>query len=105
MTAKVVAFEVTTSTARRAPVRSVNEEKEAFTARVRALETEIFSLSNAVSSVRGDTVYFKQREEAHRNTNESTNSRIMWWSIFELVIVFLLSIVQVYFIRGFFEKR
>jgi dolichyl-phosphate-mannose--protein O-mannosyl transferase len=43
------------------------------------------------------------REMVHRNTAESTNSRVKWWSIFQLGVVGGNGIFQVWYLKRFFE--
>jgi hypothetical protein len=37
--------------------------------------------------------------------NESTNSRVVWFSVLELVTMVTVGAVQIYFLRSFFEKK
>lgn len=39
------------------------------------------------------------RERRHRNTAESTNSRVKWWSIFQAVVLFSVVAWQVYYLK------
>lgn len=45
------------------------------------------------------------RERVHRNTAESTNSRVKWWSIFQLAVLLAEGIFQVWWLKRFFEVR
>jgi hypothetical protein len=45
------------------------------------------------------------RERSHRNTSESTNARVLWWSILEAVVLVLLAVFQVFYLRQFFEQK
>ena len=49
--------------------------------------------------------YTWARERAARDTNESTNSRVMWWTFMEMAAVIALSVAQVVSIRQFFSKN
>jgi len=69
------------------------------------LETAILQLSAELSAVQSEQSYMKMRERAHRNTNESTNSRVVWWSIFEVVMLLAMSAWQIYYLRRFFEVK
>lgn len=37
--------------------------------------------------------------------NESTNARVLWWSIFEALVLVAMSAWQVYYLRRFFEVK
>jgi dolichyl-phosphate-mannose--protein O-mannosyl transferase len=49
--------------------------------------------------------YIVVREMVHRNTAESTNSRVKWWSIFQLGVVGGNGLFQVWYLKRFFEVR
>jgi len=69
------------------------------------LENSIMQLTEGVSAVQAEQEYMKMREQAHRNTNESTNARLLWWSIFEALVLVAMSVWQVYYLRRFFEVK
>ena len=41
------------------------------------------------------------RERVHRNTAESTNSRVKWWSILQTLLIVAVVAFQVYFVKRF----
>lgn len=43
------------------------------------------------------------RERVHRNTAESTNARVKWWSMFQLAVLIGEGIFQVWWLKRFFE--
>merc|ERR1719229_2074007 len=45
------------------------------------------------------------REEVHRETAESTNSRVVWWTLFEALALVSLAGFQVYYLRSYFEVK
>ncbi|KAF8448543.1 emp24/gp25L/p24 family/GOLD-domain-containing protein [Terfezia claveryi] len=69
------------------------------------LEHEIRQLSELLSQVKDEQEYIVMRERNHRNTAESTNARVKWWSIFQLGVVTGNSAWQVWWIRRFFEVK
>ncbi|ODQ82984.1 hypothetical protein BABINDRAFT_173803 [Babjeviella inositovora NRRL Y-12698] len=70
-----------------------------------ALDYAIRRLSQLTVDVKNEQSYLVVRERTHRNTAESTNSRVKWWSIFQLVIVAANSVFQIFFLRRFFEVK
>lgn len=60
-------------------------------------------LSEAVSQVRDEQGYIVVRERVHRNTAESTNGRVKWWSTFQLAVVIGEGVFQVWWLKRFFE--
>lgn len=63
------------------------------------------SLSELVSQVKDEQSYIVVRERTHRNTAESTNSRVKWWSIFQMSLLVGEGIFQVWWIKRFFEVK
>jgi len=49
--------------------------------------------------------YLKNREIATRDTSESTNTRVLWSSLFEALALAAVSVFQVYSIKRFFEVK
>lgn len=61
------------------------------------------TMSELVSQVKDEQSYIVVRERTHRNTAESTNSRIKWWSIFQLAVLTGQGFFQVWWLKRFFE--
>jgi hypothetical protein len=61
------------------------------------------SLSELVTQVKDEQGYIVVRERTHRNTAESTNARVKWWSLFQILILVGEGIFQVWWIKRFFE--
>lgn len=60
-------------------------------------------LSELLSQVKDEQSYIVVRERTHRNTAESTNGRVKWWSIFQLGVLLGEGIFQVWWLKRFFE--
>lgn len=60
-------------------------------------------LSELVSQVKDEQSYIVVRERTHRNTAESTNARVKWWSIFQLLVLSANGGFQVWWLKRFFE--
>ena len=60
-------------------------------------------LSELVAQVKDEQSYIVVRERVHRNTAESTNARVKWWSLIQLLILIGEGIFQVWWIKRFFE--
>ncbi|KAF7515044.1 hypothetical protein G7054_g14796 [Neopestalotiopsis clavispora] len=69
------------------------------------LETEVRHLSDLLTSVKDEQSYIVLRERTHRNTAESTNSRVKWWNLFVIGMVIGESVFQVWWLRRFFEVK
>lgn len=69
------------------------------------LEAEVKRLSEILSQVKDEQSYIVIRERTHRNTAESTNSRIKWWSVFQMTVLVAEGIFQVWWLKRFFEVK
>lgn len=69
------------------------------------LEVEVRKLSEMLERVKDEQSYIVVRERTHRNTAESTNSRVKWWNLFVIGVVIGESIFQVWWLRRFFEVK
>ncbi|KAI0176585.1 Aminomethyltransferase, mitochondrial [Pestalotiopsis sp. IQ-011] len=69
------------------------------------LESEVRQLSDLLVSVKDEQSYIVLRERTHRNTAESTNSRVKWWNLFVIGMVIGESVFQVWWLRRFFEVK
>ncbi|KAJ4514203.1 p24 complex component [Exophiala dermatitidis] len=69
------------------------------------LEQEVRKLSELIAQVKDEQAYIVVRERTHRNTAESTNSRVKWWSIFQLGVLIGEGIFQVWWLKRFFEVK
>lgn len=67
------------------------------------LEVEVKQLSELLNQVKDEQSYIVIRERTHRNTAESTNGRVKWWSIFQLGVLLGEGIFQVWWLKRFFE--
>lgn len=61
------------------------------------------ALFQLVSQVKDEQQYIIMRERTHRNTAESTNARVKWWSIFQLGVLLGEGVFQVWWLKRFFE--
>ncbi|KAJ5047448.1 uncharacterized protein L3040_003275 [Drepanopeziza brunnea f. sp. 'multigermtubi'] len=69
------------------------------------LELEVRHLSELLSQVRDEQSYIVLRERTHRNTAESTNARVKWWSLFQMGVLVGEGIFQVWWLKRFFEVK
>jgi len=69
------------------------------------LEKGVKELGELLNQVKDEQEYIVVREMVHRNTAESTNSRVKWWSIFQLGVVGGNGVFQVWYLKRFFEVK
>jgi len=72
---------------------------------VAPIEREIRSLAHGLTAVKDEQEYIVYRERRHRNTAESTNDRVKWWSILQTIVLISVVVWQVYYLKGFFEIK
>ncbi|ABN68069.2 protein carrier activity [Scheffersomyces stipitis CBS 6054] len=70
-----------------------------------SLDYAIQRLSQLTNDVKAEQGYLVIRERTHRNTAESTNSRVKWWSVFQILVVAANSVFQIYYLKRFFEVK
>ncbi|CCD23223.1 Emp24p NDAI_0B01890 [Naumovozyma dairenensis CBS 421] len=68
-----------------------------------SLDGSVRTLSKLIKEVQNEQSYIVIRERTHRNTAESTNDRVKWWSIFQVGVVVANSLFQIYYLKRFFE--
>ncbi|KAK4993570.1 p24 complex component [Elasticomyces elasticus] len=69
------------------------------------LEKEVRQLSELLAQVKDEQSYIVVRERTHRNTAESTNARVKWWSIFQLGVLIGEGVFQIWWLKRFFEVK
>lgn len=102
MTPKVVMFSIDIlETPKSAQSGAPKEEEIGHT----KLEDMIRELSGTLTAVKHEQEYMHVRDKIHRSINESTNGRVVIWSIFEALILVLMAVGQIYYLKRFFEIK
>ncbi len=79
-----------------------NVATEKHTAKVSDLVTR---LKWKVADIMDQQQYAITREHVHRSIAESTNSGVQWWAIAQVLCNTLLALVQIYYLRSYFEVK
>ncbi|XP_075223660.1 transmembrane emp24 domain-containing protein bai [Lycorma delicatula] len=74
-------------------------------AKLKPMEVELKRLEDLSESIVQDFVQMRQREREMRDTNESTNSRVLYFSIFSMFCLLVLAAWQVIYLRSFFKSK
>jgi len=82
-----------------------NYDNLAEASKLKPLEVELKKLEDLSDSVVNDFAYMRQREEEMRDTNESTNSRVLYFSVFSMCCLLGLATWQVLYLRRFFKAK
>jgi len=72
---------------------------------LKPLELEVLKLEDVVEELNADLRYLKNREGALRDTNESTNSRILWLSLLSITTLVVLGVFQIYYLKRYFQQK
>ncbi|XP_062326043.1 transmembrane emp24 domain-containing protein 10-like [Osmerus eperlanus] len=86
-------------------VEAKNYEEMAKVEKLKPLEVELRRLEDLSESIVNDFAYMKKREEEMRDTNESTNTRVLYFSIFSMCCLIGLATWQVFYLRRFFKAK
>lgn len=97
MTPKIVMFSMDVGEA-----KAANGDSEA---NHNKLEDMIKELSSSLRSVKHEQDYMTVRDRIHRSINDSTNSRVVMWALFEALVLVAMTLGQVYYLKRFFEVR
>merc|ERR1712038_1815691 len=76
-------------------VEAKNYENLGDAAKLEPLEVELKRLEDMSESIVQDFAFMRKREEEMRDTNESTNSRVLYFSIFSMCCLLGLATWQV----------
>lgn len=69
------------------------------------LEVEMRKLEGVVKEIVDELNYLKRREARMRDTNESTNERVWWFSILTISTLVSLGIWQIIYLRQYFRRK
>jgi p24 family protein beta-1 len=69
------------------------------------LQSELLALKEGLDFLKDHQSYMNQREDVHKESLESINTKILCWTILEAVILLAMSIWQITYIRSFFETK
>jgi len=74
-------------------------------AKLKPLEVELKRLEDLSESIVKDFSFMRVREEEMRDTNESTNARVLYFSVFSMLCLLGLATWQVIYLRSFFKSK
>lgn len=69
------------------------------------LQLRVRQLLDQVEQITKEQNYQRYREERFRMTSESTNSRVLWWSLCQTVILVVMGLWQMKHLKCFFEAK
>ncbi|KAA0204058.1 hypothetical protein HAZT_HAZT006470 [Hyalella azteca] len=69
------------------------------------LQLRVRQLLDQVEQITKEQNYQRYREERFRMTSESTNQRVLWWSIGQVAILVIMGFWQMRHLKSFFEAK
>lgn len=69
------------------------------------VERELRKMEDAVDEIHREMLYMREREAAMRSTNESTNSRVLWFSFLSIGVLLAMGVWQVMYLKKFFKSK
>ncbi|CAG0886009.1 unnamed protein product [Cyprideis torosa] len=86
-------------------VEAKNYEQLGEVNKLKPLEVELKRLEDLSESITQAFAYMRKREEEMRDTNESTNSRVLYFSLFSMMCLGGLATWQVLYLRRYFKSK
>ncbi|XP_023315868.1 transmembrane emp24 domain-containing protein bai isoform X1 [Trichogramma pretiosum] len=74
-------------------------------AKLKPIEVELKKLEDLSEAIVQDFARMRKNEEEMRDTNEATNSRVLFFSIFSMICLLGLATWQVFYLRRFFRAK
>eukprot|EP01038_Epipyxis_sp_PR26KG_P009576 gene9576-12899_t len=69
------------------------------------LQSELEDLKEGLQQLKDHQSYMNQREDVHKESLESINTKVLTWTILEAVILIAMALWQIFYIRSFFETK
>eukprot|EP00047_Mylnosiga_fluctuans_P002297 m.223971 g.223971 ORF g.223971 m.223971 type:complete len:207 (-) comp11012_c0_seq1:46-666(-) len=73
--------------------------------KLKPMELELKKLEDLTEATVQEFARMKQREQEHKDTNESTNQRLLHFSIFSTICLIALAILQVMYLKRYFKQK
>jgi len=86
-------------------IEAKNYEGIGEAAKLKPMELELKRLEDLSEAIVQDFTFMRKREEEMRDTNESTNNRVLFFSIFSMVCLLGLATWQVLYLRRYFKAK
>ncbi|WCJ35301.1 Transmembrane emp24 domain-containing protein p24delta3 [Euphorbia peplus] len=73
--------------------------------KLEGVELELRKLEGAVQAIHENLMYLRTREAELRSVSETTNTRVAWYSINSLAVCIVVSVLQLWHLKHFFQKK
>lgn len=72
---------------------------------VEQIEKQLDRMREMAMAIKEEMIYMRGREEEMRDTNESTNTRVLWFNIMTLSIIGAMGLWQIYYLKRYFQMK
>lgn len=72
---------------------------------VAQIEKQLDKMREMAVQIKEEMIYMRGREEEMRDTNESTNTRVLWFNIMTLSILVVMGLWQIHYLKRFFQMK
>lgn len=69
------------------------------------MEAKVNKLKNDIKRVQKEQKYFRNREQRFKKTSDSTNFRTQWFSVIQILGMFLVTALHLSYLRYYFIKK
>ena len=69
------------------------------------VQLQLRRLQDRTQDIADEVAYQEDREARSRDTSESTNTRVMWWSIGQTLVMLVSAAWQIRHLKNFFEAK
>ncbi|KAF9342959.1 vesicle coat component, partial [Mortierella sp. AD094] len=84
---------------------TIDYAKLAEQEKLKPMELELRKLEDLVRDILDNMEHLQAREERMRNTNESTNARVKFFSTLTMCVLVVLGLWQIFYLKQFFRKK
>jgi protein ERP2 len=68
-------------------------------------ERSLIHIGEGLTEIKNEQTYLRTRERVHRDTAESTNTRVVLWTVVTISTVIGVGVCQIMYLKSRFEKR
>ncbi|KAG8457248.1 hypothetical protein KFE25_011490 [Diacronema lutheri] len=72
---------------------------------VEQIEKQLDRMREMAMAIKEEMIYMRGREEEMRDTNESTNTRVLWFNIMTLTLIGAMGLWQIYYLKRYFQMK
>ncbi|KAI1004582.1 hypothetical protein K3495_g3631 [Podosphaera aphanis] len=73
--------------------------------KLKPVEIELRRMEEMVAEIVSEMDYLRNREQKLRDTNESTNTRVKWFSFSTMGMLISLGVWQIFYLRAYFRSK